>query len=279
LLTALSFVGLFYLEVVENIGERPVFAAVQHQVAMSGGKRIDPLLVPVTGWGLLLYHMILLAFLIVTSFCDIDYLEIPLPVTVTGTVVGLVLGTLLWHWLPTEATLQTPLGFLGRANLQMKAGVYPWPVWTPLPAWLPAGSLWTGLATGCAGVLAGTLVLRAVRFVFGVGRGIEGLGVGDADLMMMAGAFLGWQPIVVAFFVAVFPALVFGILQLVFRGHQMLPFGPSLAIGIVITLLGWQSIGPRFADIFFNATLLLFLAGAGVVILLTASFLLRLLRR
>jgi hypothetical protein len=58
----------------------------------------------------------------------------------------------------------------------------------------------------------------------------------------------------------------------------MLPFGPSLALGIVITLLGWQSIGPRFADIFFNATLLLFLAGAGVVVLLVASVLLRLLR-
>ena len=67
---------------------------------------------------------------------------------------------------------------------------------------------------------------------------MEGLGVGDADLMMMAGAFLGWQPVVIAFFVGVFPALLFGLTQLMFRGDQALPFGPSLALGVVITLLG-----------------------------------------
>ena len=58
------------------------------------------------------------------------------------------------------------------------------------------------------------LVIRVVRFTFGVTRGIEALGVGDADLMMMAGGFVGWQPIVVSCFVAAFPGLLFGIVQL-----------------------------------------------------------------
>ena len=43
-----------------------------------------------------------------------------------------------------------------------KEGLFPWPVWGPLPGWLGPGGNWqTGLATGLAGLLAGTLVLRA----------------------------------------------------------------------------------------------------------------------
>jgi leader peptidase (prepilin peptidase)/N-methyltransferase len=161
---------------------------------------------------------------------------------------------------------------------KLPLGAYPWPVWYPLPDWLPAGSWQLGLATGLAGVLAGTLMLRAVRFVFGLGRGKEGLGVGDADLMMMAGAFLGWQPVVIAFFVSVFPALFIGLTQVVLRGNQELAFGPSLSLGIVLTMLAWHGIGPQVAGIFFDLTLLLILIAAGAAFLLLASFLIRLVR-
>src|SRR5262249_61490043 len=120
-------------------------------------------------------------------------------------------------------------------------------LWRPddLPEWLRPGSWRLGLASGLAGVLAGMLLLRGVRFLFARGGGVEGLGVGDADLMMMAGAFLGWQPVLIAFFVSVFPALALGILQLVFRGDKPMPFGPSLALGVLLTLFGWRWIGPR----------------------------------
>ena len=39
------------------------------------------------------------------------------------------------------------------------------------------------------------------------------LGLGDADLLMMAGAFLGWQIVVLAMFVGSFAALVLKILE------------------------------------------------------------------
>jgi leader peptidase (prepilin peptidase)/N-methyltransferase len=129
-----------------------------------------------------------------------------------------------------------------------------------------------------AGVLAGMLLLRAVRFVFTLGRGKEGLGVGDADLMMMAGAFLGWQPVIIAFFVSVFPAMLIGIAQVIFRGDQELAFGPSLSLGILITMLGWQWIGPHVSVVFFDLTWLVILIVAGAMFLLLASFLIRLVR-
>ena len=43
-------------------------------------------------------------------------------------------------------------------------------------------------ATGVVGALVGTFLLRAIGFVFSTGLGKEALGLGDADLMMMAGS-------------------------------------------------------------------------------------------
>jgi len=98
---------------------------------------------------------------------------------------------------------------------------------------------WTlGLANGLVGVILSLVILRGIRFVFSVGRGHRGHGLGDADLMMMAGAFLGWQPVAIRLLVSVFPALVLELGYMIFRGSQALPFGPPLALGILITLFG-----------------------------------------
>ena len=164
-------------------------------------------------------------------------------------------------------------------NLGPKPGLYPWPFWGPLPAgFAPGGNLQTGLVTGLAGVVVGTLLLRGVRFVFGLGLGIEALGLGDADLMMMAGSFLGWQPIVVAFFAGVFVGLIFGVAQLVLQGDNMMPFGPSLAVGVVITFLCWHWIGPKVQMPFFNGFVILALAVLGGVLMFVASYALRITR-
>ncbi|HZT79353.1 MAG TPA: prepilin peptidase, partial [Gemmataceae bacterium] len=245
LLTGLGFVGLFYVEVVLNVHNLPALRP------RWGASILQTGMIPVEGWALFLYHAALLSFLIVASAIDLEHFEIPMPIPVTGLIVGLVGGALLWPLMPAQASaipLRTsPAVISGPTSLDwldkrvtVQGGLYPWPVWDSLPDWLPADSPLTGLVTGLAGMLAGTFVLRAVRSVFGIGRGIEGMGLGDADLMMMAGAFLGWQPTVAAFFVSVAPALLFGLFQIVFRRTQELPFGPSLAVGCVTTLLCWK---------------------------------------
>jgi leader peptidase (prepilin peptidase)/N-methyltransferase len=255
-------VGLFSLDILVNVHNLNLLN--QHREALRQGQ------IPWQGWIVFGHHALLLCFLLAASFIDLAHFEIPLSITATGTIVGLV-SALLWPWPWPETIVALPHGF--------QKGLYPWPLWHPLPGWLQPGGNWqTGLATGLAGVLAGMALLRSIRFVFGLGRGKEGLGVGDADLMMMAGSFLGWQPVVIAFFVSVFPALLIGLTQLAIRGDQELAFGPSLSLGILLTMLGWRWIGPQVEPLFFDGWVLLFLIVAGGVFLLIASFLLRLIR-
>ena len=137
----------------------------------------------------------------------------------------------------------------------------------------------TGLATGVAGALVGTFLLRGIGFVFSKGLGKEALGLGDADLMMMAGSFLGWQIVVVAFFLSVFPALLFGIIQLLVRKDNSLPYGPSLSLSVMATCLAWKPIGDAVRLYFFWIDLLLAAAVAGGVLLFAMAFFLRLMRR
>jgi leader peptidase (prepilin peptidase)/N-methyltransferase len=225
-------------------------------------------------------HAVLLSFLIGASLCDLEHYEIPLNLTVTGTLVGLTLST-LFPWPYPDVNPESPPPVqkaaadpqlweyqksaqeLAEKTRPLQASVQPWPLWNPLPDWLPPGSWRLGLATGFAGALAGIVLLRGVRFLFGLGRGMEGLGVGDADLMMMAGAFIGWQPVVIAFFLAVFPALV---------------FGPSLAAGVVLCLVFWPELAFHCRLLFFSAEAMIFLTAVGGGLLLLAAFLLRLLR-
>jgi leader peptidase (prepilin peptidase)/N-methyltransferase len=273
LFTGLSFAGLLYLV---------VFLNVRQLRFLDNFWGFTIWIPPPSALPLFIHHATLFSFLLVAAQCDLDDMEIPLPLTVTGTLVGLVFATLMpWPYPETShpAVNMIP-GLLGeKIAFPPLSGVYPWPVWFPLPDWLaPPGSWRLGLATGLAGALAGMVMLRGVRFLFGVGRGVEGMGVGDADLMMMAGAFVGWQPVVVAFFVSVFPALLFGVVQLLRKGDQPLPFGPALAAGVLVTLLGWPYLGPRIQYVFFDPPFLGGLVGAGAIILLVTAFLLRLLR-
>jgi leader peptidase (prepilin peptidase)/N-methyltransferase len=124
-------------------------------------------------------------------------------------------------------------------------------------------------------MLVGTLMMRGVAFLFSRGLGREALGLGDADLMMMAGAFLGWQPIVAAFFISVGPALLVGIFQLVVKRDNELPYGPSLAAGIVATWLCWSWIGPRLQIVFFWGPMLAAIVVLGAIFMLVSSYVIR----
>jgi leader peptidase (prepilin peptidase)/N-methyltransferase len=247
--TALAFAGLFYLDVFANVnglGFVKTYAEAQ-------------LPEPIPPWGviaLFVHHATLLSFLLAAALCDLDGRTIPLPLTVTGTLIGLVFATLLpWPWPTPGTTTGIPAGqpwFFAEFTGKLPRGVYNWPVWGPLPDWLPPGSWQLGLLTGLVGAVTGNLMMRGIKFLFEQGMGREALGLGDADLMMMVGAFLGWQMVVVAFFVGTFAALFFAVPLVLMRGAKALPFGPGLAAGAVITMLCWRWIAPTVQRFFFD---------------------------
>ena len=78
--TACAFVALFWLEMVENVHAWPV----------QNAWAIRNYFYPWAWWLGFSWHALLMAFLIVASVCDMKSREIPLQLTLTGTLVGLV---------------------------------------------------------------------------------------------------------------------------------------------------------------------------------------------
>ena len=71
----------------------------------------------------------------------------------------------------------------------------------------------------------------------------EGMGGGDVKLIAMIGAFLGWEKVLLTIFCSSFLGSVWGMgLILVFlalkkKRNEVIPFGPFLCIGALISLI------------------------------------------
>lgn len=118
-------------------------------------------------------------------------------------------------------------------------GIHPWPIWHPLPEWLPPGSLRLGLTTALAGVLLGPLLLRLVNALHCAVLGEEVFGSTGPALLLLAGGFLGWQPIVVALVLA----FVFEEPLSCLTRTTEVAFGLALIAAIVLTWFGWRWLG------------------------------------
>jgi leader peptidase (prepilin peptidase)/N-methyltransferase len=246
-----------------------------------------------------LYHAILLSCLIAAAVIDAEHREIPTLITFTGLGIGVVGGTLFpWPWpnpaavvyAPGALPTNTPWIFTELWG-RIPVGLQPWPFWGPTFAFAPPGSLQMGLLNSLIGALAGSLVVRLIKWLFEVGFGREALGLGDADLLMMAGAFLGWQIAVLSLFVGAMAALVLKVLALVLGDRPTqpaadtanpqpfeageLPFAPGLALGVVITWFAWPWLGPRMQPVFFDALTFGVAVGVLCVGMLAAGLLLR----
>jgi leader peptidase (prepilin peptidase)/N-methyltransferase len=139
-----------------------------------------------------------------------------------------------------------------------------------LAAWLVGGERFAGLASAIVGAAAAAGLVWSVRE--GASRALarEAMGLGDVTLMAMVGAWLGWQPAVVAFFLAAFLGLGHGIVQLVRHRESELPYGPSLCLATVLVVVLWRWIWPRVEPAFADP-LLLAIVMATVVVLTAAA--------
>jgi leader peptidase (prepilin peptidase)/N-methyltransferase len=271
LATAVGLVGLFLLEMVYNVHEWPT--ATRFFVRQGW--------YPLEWWLGYAYHATLFCLLLAASVCDLERREIPLKLTVMGTYIGLVGAILMpWPWprLPEQAlphpNQNIPPGWEWLTpDGGLKGGIYEWPFWGPLPDFCGEGGNWqTGFLTGLVGLMVGTFLLRTIGAVFSYGLGREALGMGDADLMMMAGAFLGWQPMVAGFFLSVGPAFIFGLLNILLKSDHSLPFGPSLAAGVMTACLTWRWLGPQLQVLFFFGGLMIVLIVVMIVFLFVSSY-------
>ena len=264
--TGLAFALILYVDVYLNI---------HHMGGLERTGFNKPLLIGWEGWAVFAQRATLASLLIVASVADLDTRRIPLSLTTTGTLVGLLFSTLLAWPYPNELSSLNGLPADSWANFKaigkVPEGVMPMPFWGPPPERCPPGSWQLGMMNGLVGAAFGSLMLRGVKFVFEKGFGREALGIGDADLMMMAGAFAGWQIVGVGFFMGAICALALMIpIKLIKRdGEAAMPFGPGLALGTWLTLELWPRFGPPLQFYLYDG----FMLGAVVVILALSLFL------
>jgi prepilin signal peptidase PulO-like enzyme (type II secretory pathway) len=133
-----------------------------------------------------------------------------------------------------------------------------WLTWTDIrfgiiPNWLNALIAVLGLARGLAmdgssgamtGAVAGVVigaVLLLLRRGYFAWRGVQGLGLGDVKFLAAAGIWTGLADFPLLLLIATLAALVLaGILHLTGRAvtaRTAIPFGPSLALGLLATLV------------------------------------------
>ena len=94
-------------------------------------------------------------------------------------------------------------------------------------------------------VLAATLVLLGVRWLYKLVRGRQGMGLGDIKLLALLAAFLGFSPAMLALFVGVAFGGLYAIVLLASgraTGQSRIPLGSFLAAGGLLAALYGQEI-------------------------------------
>jgi leader peptidase (prepilin peptidase)/N-methyltransferase len=173
-----------------------------------------------TDAGQLAMMMLLAGLLICGSAVDVDWLIIPDEVSLSGILGGLFGGLLL------------PQLHVGQASYHTFSGA-------------GVGGNVGGLAGSAIGAIAGGGVVLACALLGYLLLRKEAMGIGDAKMLAMIGAFFGWKVAVVAFFLSPFIGLLYGVPMLVMKGEHVMPYGPFLGLAAVITVVFRTSLCAR----------------------------------
>lgn len=161
--------------------------------------------------GTVVVMILVTALLIVASGIDIDWFIIPDELTMFGLLGGLLAGWLMPQLHVGGAVYHT---FDSAASPHLRG------LWASFIGAMAGG----GVVLVCA--VVGFVIFRK-----------EAMGIGDAKLMAMLGAFLGWKVAVVSFFVAPFIGLLYGVPLLLMDDEHVMPYGPFLSIAALIVML------------------------------------------
>ena len=100
-------------------------------------------------------------------------------------------------------------------------------------------TIWQRVLNSFLGLFAGGGFLIAVAFVGKLIFKKDAMGGGDIKMMAGVGAFIGWQQVLFAIFIASFLGSIVGISLMLLKKigrKQEMPFGPYLALGSYLTL-------------------------------------------
>jgi leader peptidase (prepilin peptidase) / N-methyltransferase len=138
--------------------------------------------------------------------------------------------------------------------------------------WFRGDLNWTGLLSALVGMAAGGGLIWLVRIIGTAALQREAMGFGDVTLMAMLGAYLGWQPCLLIFFLAPLAGLVVGLLRLILFRDREIPYGPFLCLAALAIIVRWSSVW-NWADGVFVLGWLVPLAMAGCLLLMAAMLL------
>ncbi|HKP85635.1 MAG TPA: prepilin peptidase, partial [Blastocatellia bacterium] len=170
-------------------------------------------------WLTLIADVLFVSLIVPLVFIDLRYKLLPNVITYPGFALMVVMRVLAPDpWL----VARTPKLYGGAT-----------------PEWITA---LTGALVGAA-VGGGSLWL--VREAYYRLRHVEGMGLGDVKMMLMVGAFLGWQLTLLTIFLASLLGSVIGIMLIKMRGGNMkmeIPFGVFLGPASVVALFVGQGL-------------------------------------
>ncbi|MEO1992597.1 MAG: A24 family peptidase [Pirellulales bacterium] len=144
--------------------------------------------------------------------------------------------------------------------------------------WYLDGRRFDAIQSSMIGLFVSAGLTWGVREGASRAMGQEAMGFGDVTLMAMIGVWLGWQPAILVFFMAVFIGLLHGLFGLILRRENELPYGPSLCLAAATVVVCWRFVWVLTGGFFSDPLLLVFVLGS-VVLLTTISLrILRLMR-
>ena len=99
----------------------------------------------------------------------------------------------------------------------------------------------------------GLFAISGLFLIIGLLSGGRAMGGGDVKLMAAAGFVLGWKAIIVSLFLSAFSGVIFALGRKIVSKKEMrgvIPFGPFLAIGIMLSAFVGEKIFNMYLDMF-----------------------------
>ena len=163
-------------------------------------------------------YLALVGTLIVGSFIDIELRIIPNCITIGGMILAPIISIMVPE-LHSAKWWQFGRGYM----------IFSDHLFGPLTASLIGAAVGAG-ATWLSGVLGKVMFRR------------EAMGFGDVKLMALLGGLLGWQQVLLVFFMAPIFGLAVGLIHLLRTRDHHIPYGPFLSLATLVTLLAGDRI-------------------------------------